>query len=78
LQLTLIYDGYRAAAADGELHPKEVEAINNLGRKLGITEEQLKQIHDLFVEEIQLRQKRVQLLFPKGADVALEKLKYSN
>ncbi|CAF2881802.1 unnamed protein product [Rotaria sp. Silwood2] len=39
-QLSLIYDGFRAAGADGELHPKEVEAIHELAKALGVGEAQ--------------------------------------
>jgi hypothetical protein len=31
-----------AATTNAELHPKELEAINNFTRKLGITKEQIK------------------------------------
>jgi hypothetical protein len=49
------------------LHPKELETINNIARKLGITE-----------EESQFRRKHFQILFPQGVDLALEKINQLN
>ncbi|CAF2687035.1 unnamed protein product [Rotaria sp. Silwood2] len=64
--LALIYDGFRGAGADQELHSKEVEAIYALGKTLGVTEEQIKQLHKVYMEEVQLRRKRLDIIFPRG------------
>ncbi len=61
LQLVFIYNGCRTAAVDQELHPKDLEVINWIARKLGITDEQIDQT------------RRVQILFPQNVDLALEK-----
>ncbi|CAF1480944.1 unnamed protein product [Rotaria sp. Silwood1] len=44
-------DGFRAAGADGELYPKELEAIYALGKVLGAEEDQIKQLYELYTEE---------------------------
>ena len=61
----LIYDGFRAAAADGPLKPREVEAISAVAKYLGMTDEKFQAILDLYKEEEELRQKRIAFLFPK-------------
>ncbi len=65
---SVIYNGLRASAADGELHAKELEAIYALAKTLGITEEQVQKIQSLCDEEAKLRQKRLQVLFPESFD----------
>jgi len=70
-QLRLIYDGFRAAGADGELHPKEVEAIHELAKALGVDEAQVKQIYELYIENQQNRLKRLKIIFPNGANNAM-------
>ncbi|CAF3893549.1 unnamed protein product [Rotaria sp. Silwood1] len=66
--LSLIYDGFRAAGADEELHPKEVEAIYALGKTLGADVEQIKKLYELYMEEVQLRRKRLAVIFPHGTN----------
>ena len=65
-RLSIIYYGLRAAAADGELHPKEIEAIYDLAKQLGINDEQLQQIRAMCDEEEKLRNKRGRFLFPES------------
>jgi hypothetical protein len=72
--LSLIYDGFRAAGADEELHPKEVEAIYALGKVLGASEEQVKQLYGVYEDEQRVRRKRLSILFPKGANIALSEV----
>ena len=67
-RMGLIYNGFRAASADGDLHPKELEAIRILGKKLALTDEQIEQCRLLTEEDEQLRQKRAKILFPEGFD----------
>ena len=64
----IIFNGLRAAAADGELHEKEVEAIYALAKTLVITTEQVQKVQSLCDEEAKLRQKRLQLLVPENFD----------
>ena len=64
----LIYHGFRAANADMDLHPKEAEAIRNLAKKLGLTDEQIEEIRLLAEEDEKLRQKRARITLPGGFD----------
>ncbi|CAF1392636.1 unnamed protein product, partial [Didymodactylos carnosus] len=62
----LIYDGFKAASADNVLHEKEKEAISKLADKFGLKPNVIEQIEQIFRDEQQLKQKRIQLLFPDG------------
>ncbi|CAF3152014.1 unnamed protein product [Rotaria sp. Silwood2] len=64
----LIYFGLQAASADGELHSKELEGIHALEKKMGLTDQEIKQVHELYEENEKLRQKRAAVLYPKGFD----------
>ncbi|CAF2536700.1 unnamed protein product [Rotaria sp. Silwood2] len=50
LQAELIYDGFRAASADGTLRQREIDAISALAKKLGMTEEKFQTILELYRE----------------------------
>ncbi|CAF2078258.1 unnamed protein product [Rotaria magnacalcarata] len=65
-QAELIYDGFRAAAADGTLKTREIDAISALAKKLGMTDEKFQEILTLYKEEEEHRQKRIEVLFPKS------------
>ncbi|CAF1380911.1 unnamed protein product [Rotaria sordida] len=41
---SLVYFAHRAASADGELHPKELEAIHAVAKKLGSSDEEIQKI----------------------------------
>lgn len=73
-QLTLIYDGFRAAGADGELHPKEIAAIYKMGNALGVDETKIKQSYGLYLENQQNRLKRLNIIFPNGGNNAMAEL----
>ena len=77
-RMGLIYYGFRAAAADGELHAKEFAAIRTVANKLGLTDEQVNQVHSLYEEENALRQKRASVLFPGGFDHVLSEFDKRN
>ncbi|CAF1304948.1 unnamed protein product [Rotaria sp. Silwood1] len=64
-QAELIYDGLRAAAADGALKTRELDAIDALAKKLGMTDEKFQELLELYRQEEEHRQKRIALLFPK-------------
>ncbi len=64
-QAELIHNGLRAAAADGALKPREIDAITSLAKKLGITDEKFQEILELYKEEDEERHKRIAFLFPK-------------
>ncbi len=69
--LSTVYYGLPSAAADGELHLKELEANHAFVNKLNITVEQVQQARALIDEEGSLRQKRVKVLYPKSLEETL-------
>ncbi|CAF1163633.1 unnamed protein product [Adineta ricciae] len=64
-QADLIYNGLRAAAADGALKQREIDGISALAKKLGMADEKFQDILALYKEEEDERQKRIAFLFPK-------------
>ena len=70
-RFSILYYGLRAAAADGELHPKECEAAFELAKKLNVSDEQVQQIRSFIDEENKLIEKRAKIIFPDGLDVLL-------
>jgi len=62
----LIYDAIQASAADGEYAEGEKEAIREAASILGISEDAVKQLEELYEEEQKLFAKKIQLFFPKG------------
>jgi hypothetical protein len=64
-QAGLIYDGFRAAAADGPIKPREVDAISAVAKFLGMADTKFQELLALYKEEEELRQKRIEFLFPK-------------
>ncbi|CAF2744472.1 unnamed protein product [Rotaria sp. Silwood2] len=72
LQAELIYDGFRAAAADGELKTREIDSICALAKKLGMTDEKFQALLELYRQEEEHRQKRIALLFPKNYGQAIK------
>ena len=78
-RLSLIYDGFKAAAADADLEAGEVEAIHTVAKKLGVTDKKLRKVRALYEENENLRQKRAKILFPHGGvAMAVETLNNSN
>lgn len=63
----LIYDAIQACCADGEYSEKERAIVLKGAKKLGISEEEFQQIEEIYLETVQLHQKRLAVLFPKGA-----------
>ena len=70
-RMGIIYNLFRIFGIEHEISPKELKLIHNFGHRLDVTKDQINQIKDLFEEEDKLRQRRAQLLFPKGFDDAL-------
>ena len=60
----LIYNGLRAAAADGALKQSEIDAIAALAKQFGITDEKFQDILGIYREEEEERQRRIAALFP--------------
>jgi uncharacterized tellurite resistance protein B-like protein len=65
-QAALIYDGFRAAAADGPIKPREIDAISAVAKYLGMPDAKFQELLALYKEEEELRQKRIAFLFPKS------------
>ncbi|AKT43754.1 hypothetical protein [Chondromyces crocatus] len=63
----LIYDAVRACSADGEYSDKERATVIKMGAKLGLSEELVREIEDICLEERRLREKRLKLLYPEGS-----------
>jgi tellurite resistance protein len=53
------------SAADGEYHEKEKAKIRQMAAILGVAEEIVEQLEQLYKEESALRQKRFKLLYPE-------------
>jgi hypothetical protein len=70
-RMGIIYNMYRVLGGDQKIHPKILDSIRIIAKKLGATEEQVQQIESLYEEEEKLRQKRALLLFPRGFKDAL-------
>ncbi|CAF1073976.1 unnamed protein product [Didymodactylos carnosus] len=62
----LIFDGFRAASADKELHRKEKQAIYALAQKIGVDYDSVKAIEKLFKANLKWRQKGASVLTPDG------------
>ncbi|NUR25187.1 MAG: hypothetical protein HOV83_04955 [Catenulispora sp.] len=64
---SLIYDALRACAADGELHPGEIEAVRTMNARLGHPDALVDQWLELHQEEQRLRARRLELIWPDPA-----------
>ncbi len=71
-QLWLFYDGFCAASAGEELTPDKITAIYALAKKMLIDEEKIKQVQELFEKDVELRKKRLEILFPNGIAAAIQ------
>ncbi|NEO42037.1 MAG: hypothetical protein F6J90_39235 [Moorea sp. SIOASIH] len=63
----IIYIAIQACAADGEYNSGEQAAVRKLAKYIGIEEDVVTQIEELYTEEAKIREKRIALLFPNGA-----------
>ncbi|NJK53771.1 MAG: hypothetical protein HC936_15020 [Leptolyngbyaceae cyanobacterium SU_3_3] len=63
----LIYDAIRACSADEAFSDSERATVVRMAAKLGVPAEVVRQIEELVIEETQLREKRLKLLYPNGA-----------
>jgi uncharacterized tellurite resistance protein B-like protein len=69
----LIYDAFHAAAADSELHEEERKAIWELGKELGVDEATIEKIAQLYADEMELKNRRIALLYPHLTEQTLPK-----
>lgn len=67
-RFSILYYGLRAASADGDLHPKELEAIYKLAEKINVSKGEVENIRSFIDEENKLIEKRAKTLFPDGLD----------
>jgi len=62
----LVYDAIRACSADGEYNDRERAMVTRMAAKLGLSEELVRQIEEVCLEEARLRDKRLKLVYPEG------------
>ena len=65
----LVYDAILACSADGEYSDPERATITKMAAKLGISQDVVKQIERICIEEIELREKRLKLMYPEGSPI---------
>jgi hypothetical protein len=71
----LVYNALHAAGADGDINKQEFQAIKTFSKKLGVTQEQIEKVQDLYNNDIKLRKKRAAVLTPKSLTTVLSELK---
>ncbi|MEQ9481067.1 TerB family tellurite resistance protein [Coleofasciculus sp. F4-SAH-05] len=62
----VIYVAIQACSADKEYHAEEKAAVRKLAKYIGIEEDVVTQIEELYMEEAKIREKRIALMFPNG------------
>ncbi|EDY52874.1 TerB family tellurite resistance protein [Streptomyces clavuligerus] len=65
----LIFDALRACAADGDLAPGEVARVKQAAAALGIAEDTVERLKELYFQERGARAARNALLYPGGSPV---------
>jgi len=63
----LVYDAIQACSADGQYNDRERAMVIRMAAKLGVSEDVVRQVEEICVEEAQLREKRLKLMYPEGA-----------
>lgn len=63
----LVYDAIRACSADGQYSDPERAMVIRMAAKLGVSEDLVRQIEEVCLEEARLREKRLKLVYPEGA-----------
>lgn len=62
----VVYFAIKASASDGQYNEQEKAAVRKSATAMGISEDVVKQIEDLYEREEQLKQERINLCFPEG------------
>ncbi|NEO42235.1 MAG: DUF533 domain-containing protein [Moorea sp. SIOASIH] len=62
----IIYIAIKAAASDAEYAEGEKATIRKMAKAIDISEEVVKEIEDLYLEEERIKQKRISLCLPEG------------
>jgi uncharacterized membrane protein YebE (DUF533 family) len=65
----LVYDAIKACSADGQYSDPERATVSKMAAKLGLSQDVVKQIEELCIEEAQLRAKRLELMYPDGIPI---------
>lgn len=65
----LIYDAIKACSADGKYSEPEKATVAKMAAKLGISEDTVKEIESICLEEAKLREKRLALMYPAGTPI---------
>ena len=63
----LVYDAIQACSADGDYSGLERAMVIRMAAKLGVSEVLVRQIEEVCLEEMRLREKRLKLVYPEGA-----------
>lgn len=62
----LVYEAIQASAADGEYSDGEKATIRTMAGKLGISEDKVIELENLYQEEKAFREKRIKIWHPEG------------
>ena len=62
----LVYDAVRACAADGEYSEGERAVVRRLAAQIGVPEDIVQALEDIYQDEQTIRQKRLDLVFSEG------------
>ena len=65
----LVYEAIKACSADGEYSSPERATVAKMAAKLGISDDVVKQIEEICIEEAKLREKRLALMYPEGPPI---------
>lgn len=65
----LIYDAIKACSADGDYSSPEKATVRKMATKLGIDEKVVQEIESICIEEAQLREKRLGIIYPSGTPI---------
>jgi uncharacterized membrane protein YebE (DUF533 family) len=63
----VIYDAIKACSADKDYSERERDTVLKEAKKLGISEDVVKQIEEICLEEAKIREKRLSLMYPNGS-----------
>lgn len=66
-QRILVYDSIQACSADGAYSDPERAMVIRMAAKVGVSEDLVRQIEEVCLEEARLREKRLKLVYPEGA-----------
>ncbi|MEG3897200.1 MULTISPECIES: hypothetical protein [unclassified Microcoleus] len=62
----IIYDAIVACSADGEYQEGEKAAVRKAATLIGVSEDVVQQLEELYAEEKKLFDRKIQLFYPKG------------